>query len=124
MKPVLRQCKGLPVKRFDSGSVILEENDDTRVLLILIEGAVEVIKGGVPIATVAEPGSIFGEISIVCQQPHMATVRASEPCRFHVITDTDAFIKSYPLIHWELTRILGQRLTRITNQLIELLKTL
>ncbi len=122
MKSTLRQCKGLPEKRFENGSVLFKENESNSVLFILIEGAVEVTKEGEHIATVTEPGSIFGEIAIVCHQPHMATVTAKEPCRFHVITDTDAFIKSYPLIHWEVTRILGERLTRISTRLIEIMK--
>jgi hypothetical protein len=43
-------------------------------LLILKEGAVAVVKEGVEIAEVAEPGAVFGGLSVLLDQPHTADV--------------------------------------------------
>jgi len=53
-------------------------------LLILKEGAVAVVKEGVEIARVTEPGAVFGELSALLDQPHTADVRALEASQFHV----------------------------------------
>jgi CRP/FNR family cyclic AMP-dependent transcriptional regulator len=54
------------------------------LLLILKEGAVAVVKEGVEIARVTEPGAVFGEISALLDQPHTADVRALEASQFHI----------------------------------------
>ena len=43
-----------------------------------------VIKGGIEIAQVAEPGVIFGELSALLDQLHTADVRTVEASQFHV----------------------------------------
>jgi CRP-like cAMP-binding protein len=52
-------------------------------LLILRKGVVAVLKEGVEIATVTEPGAVFGEVSVLLDQPHMADVRALEVSQFY-----------------------------------------
>jgi CRP/FNR family cyclic AMP-dependent transcriptional regulator len=41
-------------------------------------------KNGVEIATVTEPGAVFGELSVLLDQPHTADVRALEASQFYV----------------------------------------
>jgi CRP/FNR family cyclic AMP-dependent transcriptional regulator len=63
---------------------VLSAASKTGRLLILKEGAVAVVKEGVEIARVAEPGAVFGELSVLLDQPHTADVRALEASQFHV----------------------------------------
>ena len=53
-------------------------------LLILKEGTVEVVKEGIRIAKVTEPGAVLGELSVLLDKPHTADVRALEASQFHV----------------------------------------
>ena len=52
--------------------------------MIVSAGAVAVVKEGVEIAGVTEPGAVFGELSVLLDQPHTADVRALEASQFHV----------------------------------------
>lgn len=53
-------------------------------LLILKKGTVAIVKEDTEIAKVAEPGAVFGELSVLLDQPHTADVRALETSQFHV----------------------------------------
>ena len=61
---------------------------------MLIEGAVEVRKGEQPVASVREPGALFGEMAILLGTPHTASVVATEPSRLYVIEDPQVFLAS------------------------------
>jgi CRP-like cAMP-binding protein len=84
-KPFTPQQRIDLVRRFtghevDEGADIIREGDPGQGLYLLLSGGVEVLKGGDPFPTqIAElgPGECFGEISLVLEQPAMATVRAT-----------------------------------------------
>ena len=54
----------LPLATYQAGETVLSAASTTGQLLILKEGAVAVIKEGVEIARVTEPGAVFGELSV------------------------------------------------------------
>jgi CRP-like cAMP-binding protein len=56
--------------------------------LILKKGAVAIVKEDTEIAKVTEPGAVFGELSILLDQPNKVDVRALEPSQFHVADAT------------------------------------
>jgi CRP-like cAMP-binding protein len=120
MSEVIAHCKGLPEKTFDTGQEILKEGLKTGVLYILAAGSVEVVKGDFQINVVSEPGSFFGEMSILLDQPHMATVRALEPSRFYVVDDPRTFVASHPDIILSLAKLLAKRLHGVTSYLVDL----
>ena len=66
----------LPTASFHAGETVFLAGSRTGRLLILKKGAVVVIKDGVEIAKVSEPGAVFGELSILLDHPHTADVRA------------------------------------------------
>ena len=45
------------VRRFSAGEVIIEQDGRTNLLWFLVEGAVEVVKDGVRVATDTQPGA-------------------------------------------------------------------
>ena len=117
---ILAQCTGLPERCFDAGAVLLAEGETTGLLIVLVEGEVEIVKGGYPIATVADPGAIFGEISLLLEKPHMATVRATTPVRAYVAEGGAAFLRGHPELATELARLLAQRLHGLSTYLVDL----
>jgi CRP-like cAMP-binding protein len=117
---ILGQCRGLPERRFEAGAVLLAEGQTTGLLIVLIEGEVEISKGGYEINTVAEPGAIFGEISLLLETPHMATVRAASTVRAYVAEGGAEFLRAHPEIATELSRLLAQRLHGLTTYLVDL----
>ena len=98
----------------------MAEGGTSRVLYVLIDGQVEILKGDYQINIVADPGAIFGEIAVLLDIPHMATVRALTPVNAHVIEGGEAFLQSNREIAYHLSKLLAQRLHGVTTYLVDL----
>ena len=72
----------LPLATYEAGEIVLAAGSKTGRLLFLRKGAAAVIRDGIEIARVSEPGAVFGEISALLDQPHSADVRAVETSSF------------------------------------------
>lgn len=120
MGTILSFCQQFPETTFSPGEVLIGEGQQTGILYILIEGNVAVRKGDIQITTVSEPGSIFGEISLLLNIPHIATIKALAPCRMYVIERGSEFLQSNPDITYQLSRLLALRLQGVTNYLVDL----
>ena len=78
----------LPLVTFQAGETVIASGSKTGRLLILRKGTVAILKENTEIARVGEPGAIFGELSLLLDQPHTADVRAVETSRLHVANAT------------------------------------
>jgi CRP-like cAMP-binding protein len=74
----------LPLVTYQAGETIISYGSRTARLLILKKGAVAIVKEDTEIAKVTEPGAVFGELSILLDQPNKVDVRALETSQFHV----------------------------------------
>ena len=74
------------IATYRAGETVLSAASTTGRLLIRKEGAVTVVKEGVEIAKVTEPGAVFGELSAWLGRPHTADVHALEESKFHVVS--------------------------------------
>jgi CRP/FNR family transcriptional regulator, cyclic AMP receptor protein len=110
---------GFPLVTYQAGEPVLTAGLRTGRLLILKEGAVEVLKEGVQIAAVTEPGAVFGELSVLLDQPHTADVRALEASHFHV-ADGATLLKIDPVGLLYVATVLARRLESANQALIEL----
>lgn len=117
---VLDLCKMLPIRAFGPGEVVLAEGQRTGLLYILVSGTVEVVKGEIRINTVSEPGAFFGEMSVLLDAPHTATVRTIENSVFHVTQDPLEFLRATPGIAMDLSRVLARKLHIVTTYLADL----
>ena len=113
-------CAGLPEIQLDAGTVLLAKGETTGKLYILIEGELQVLRGEVEIATVTQPGAVFGEISILLGVPHTASVRAVRPTRAYVVEDGRAFLKSKPEVLLYVGKLLATRLQAATAYLADI----
>lgn len=120
MQAVLASTVDLGKVRYDTGDVLINEGPSSGVLYILVEGAVEVLRGDVRVSLVDEPGAVFGEISALLGRPHSATVRAIEPVIVHRIEDAESFLQMRPEIVFHVARILASRLIDATTYLADL----
>ena len=120
MRTILSFCQGLLEKTFDRGEVLLNEGEREEILYILIEGNIEVLKNDLQIRTVSEPGAIFGEISVLLDIPHSATVKALSPSRTYVVERASEFLQSHTDIAYQVARLLAQRLNGITTYLVDM----
>jgi CRP/FNR family cyclic AMP-dependent transcriptional regulator len=122
MRTILSYCQGLSERTFGPGEVLLVEKEKQGVLYILIEGEIEVLKGEFQVTTACEPGAIFGEMSILLDIPHTATVRTLTQSRLHVVERAAEFLKSHTDITYQLAQVLAQRVYSVTTYLVDLKK--
>ena len=117
---MLDLCADLPERSFAAGDVLFEDGATSSVMYILIEGELEVCKGGFRIRTVSEPGALFGEVAALLGIPHTATVRALTACRVHTVDDPSAFLRSRGDVTYGVAELLAQRLHSLTTYLVDL----
>jgi len=120
MSDILSLCASMPEQKFAAGEVLLREGENSGMLYVLIEGAVEVLKGEVQINMVSDAGALFGEMSVLLEAPHMATVRALEPSRCYVIKDAAGFLQSDTAVGLHVSRLLARRLHSVITYLADL----
>src|SRR5262249_50957067 len=114
-----RKLAGFPLATYQAGEPVLTAGSTTGRLLILKEGAVEVVRDGVQIAKVTEPGAVFGELSVLLNQPPTADLRAPGTAQFHV-ADAANPLTIDPIARLYVATVLAQRLDSANRALIEL----
>lgn len=120
MTDILDYCEGREVRSFKPGSVLIAEGDREGKLFVLIEGQVEVLRKETQVSYIDEPGSIFGEMSVLLDMPHSATVKALSTVRAYVIDDAIKFLESQPEIAIHVASLLARRLYYTTSYLVDL----
>ena len=120
MASILDYCIGVAQLAFDAGAELLSEGRKTNRLYVLIEGEIEIIRDGVQVAVVNEPGAIFGEMSLLLDLPHTATVKALTPGRAFESEDAKTFLRSRPDTAIYLAELLARRLNEATTTMVDL----
>ena len=113
-------CQDLPLATFQPGDVLMAEGERSGRLYVLVDGAVEIVKGDFQIIVVSDRGAILGDMSVLLDMPHMATVRALTPCTFHMSAQGEAFLKSHKEVAYLLAQMLAQRLHGVTTYLVDI----
>lgn len=99
---------------------MISEGGSTGLLYFLVDGVVEVTKGGITVTRTNEPGAVFGDLSALLGVPHTAEVRVVEPAHFRVIEDPVAMLEANPAISLHLCRLLARRLDGVNRYLVDL----
>lgn len=120
MSSALDHCSGLTPVNVTEGTLLIREGERTGSVFVLAEGALEVFRDEVQISVASEPGAVFGEMSILLDQPHTASVRTLTPARLYRIEDAAAFLKANPTLLLPIAALLAQRLQNATNYLVNL----
>ena len=120
MRDILEYCIGGTRIDVATGTEVLREGGRTGHLYVLIQGRLEVIKGDSVVANVTEPGAVLGEMSVLLDTPHTATVRAAQDSAIYVIDDAAAFLRKQPAAAILIARMLAQRLNVANTYLADL----
>ena len=120
MPDILDFCKQREAREYEPGDVLVREGAQEGKLFVLIEGQVEVQRRDTQVSYIDEPGSIFGEMSVLLDMPPSATVRALSRTRAYVIEDAIDFLKSDSAIALEVATLLARRLYYTTSYLVDL----
>lgn len=84
---MLQLTEGLPEVEYAPGDVVIAQGTHTGSIWILVSGSLQVSRDGQQISTIARPGAVFGEISLLLDQEHGATIVAAEPTVMRLAAD-------------------------------------
>jgi len=105
---------------------ICREGDEAAGLMVLLAGTAEVfMRGREPLATLEAP-CVLGEMSLLIEGRHTATVRARTECRLHVLPRAqftrlleDESAIAYKVVT-TIAEVLARRLLRMDEKVVEL----
>jgi CRP/FNR family transcriptional regulator, cyclic AMP receptor protein len=120
MRAVLDYCVGGHQRNVSAGALVIREGGTTGHLYVLIEGRLEVLKGDTVVASIAEPGAVLGEMSVLLDQPHTATVRAAGDSTIYEFSDAASCLREQPELALLIARLLAQRLNVANTYLADL----
>lgn len=121
MREILELCRrSLEERQVPAGEILLAEGRRAGVLYVLVSGEVEILKGDFQINVISEPGAVFGEISVLLDAPHTASVKTTCPSAFFVIEDPVRFLAAQPESALAIARLLAERLHSMTGYLVDL----
>ena len=109
---------------YRAGQILFRMGDVGDAAYVIIAGDAEVSvttdKGEIPVAQLHD-GDFLGEIAILCDTPRTATITAKSDVKALRIRKEPFFqlLRQFPEIAVELTRLLAERLTRTTAELVE-----
>jgi len=122
MKPLPDICRDcdLPLTSVPAGTILLQEGEQSGALYILETGSVEIAKGDIVLTTVSSPGAVFGELSLLLDTPHMATVRTVAPSTLFFAQDAAGLLDQNLAIYYHLSRLLAARLASVSAYLADI----
>ncbi len=110
-KDELRQLAGVTEDlEVDAGKVLCREGEMAREFFVIIDGEVDVTRDGDRLRTLSD-GDFFGEIALIEDIPRTATVTATTPLRFFVLTRQSfwGMIERMPDVERKVLRALAKR---------------
>lgn len=102
------------------GESLICEGRPVEGLYFLERGEVEVLKDGVLIAEVFEPGAVFGDMAYLLGIAPTATVKALTPCVFRHVADPRGFFQQNPDVALHMAVILARRLDSLNRYLVNI----
>ena len=107
------------VIHFKTDEIIIKEGERGKGFYILQTGTLEVQKDGLEIAKITEPGTIFGEMSDILNEPRTCTIVAkANSYVIHIPKNIDEIVDTYPSIAKKLIVMLARRLEDTTKNLL------
>ena len=120
MRAILDYCHGGIECEIPAGTLVIHEGGTTGHLYVLIEGRLEVLKGDTIVAVITEPGAVLGEMSVLLDQPHTATVRTAADSIIYEFSDGASCLREQPVLALLIARLLAQRLNVANTYLADL----
>lgn len=120
MPDILDFVQGHKTQTFQPGEVMIHEGLTLGKLYVLEDGQVEVVRRDSQVTHVDEPGSVFGEMSVLLDQPYSATVKALSEVKAYIIDDAAKFLEQHPEAALHIATLLARRLYYTTAYLVDL----
>ncbi|MGC3987289.1 MAG: cyclic nucleotide-binding domain-containing protein [Pseudorhodoferax sp.] len=109
-----------PERAVPAGTVLIQEAERSDHLYVLRQGAFDIVRAGVRIVQVREPGAFLGEIAPLLDTPATASVIAARDSLVQVIHPAAAAVRSDPALTLAIAQLLARRLQTVTAYLVDL----
>jgi CRP/FNR family cyclic AMP-dependent transcriptional regulator len=116
---MLQLIAGHKVQNFAPGDIVLEQGGASGHLMVLIHGEVEILRDNVRVAKSSAPGAVFGEMSVLLETAHTATVRALKPSSLAIIENPRQFLGSSADASLHVAKLLANRLDALNKYLVD-----
>lgn len=120
MESLLTLAASHPTRTYAAGEILIGQGYQGGDLFILESGQLAVERDGVRIATIATPGSLIGEMSVVLGTANSATVQAEKPTTVRVIRDARQYLKTDPELTFRVAWLMANRLDATSAYLVQL----
>jgi CRP/FNR family transcriptional regulator, cyclic AMP receptor protein len=107
------------LRPYRPGAELIAQGGRTGTMYVLKSGHIEVVRDGVSVVVIDQPGAIFGEISVLLDVPNSATVRAIGPAEVYVIENAAMALSTRPEWAMQIAKILARRVVSTTTALVE-----
>jgi CRP-like cAMP-binding protein len=122
MVSILPLVKAYPLRTLQAGETLIEAGEAGGELYVLQSGHLTVIRDGIEIARIGEPGGLIGEMSVLLGTDHSATVRAGSPAEVRVVENGIGFLEATPIVALHVATIACQRLDATSALVVQLRK--
>jgi CRP/FNR family cyclic AMP-dependent transcriptional regulator len=122
MTSLLALTASRPTRTLAEGEVLLVQGEGGGDLFILLSGKLVVVRDGVTIASIAQPGTLVGEMSVLLGIRNSATVRAERESKVRVIRDANKLLETEPGLAQRVAALVAGRLDATSALLVELAK--
>lgn len=120
MPSLLSLMSSQPLRTVAAGEVLIAQGSPPGDLYVLESGTLTVTREGIDIATIAQPGAVVGEMSLLLDRPHSATVRALSASAVRVLADAGRVLDTNPVLTRGLAALLAARLDATSALIVAL----
>ena len=105
-------------QEFAAGQFIVRQGQVGTGLYVIVDGAVNVVRGADDVIATLKPGEFFGELSVIDQQPRNASVQATEATSVLAVASWDllALLEQDAALSLNLIKGLAARVRAVGDQ--------
>ena len=122
MTSLLELTAGRPSRTLAPGEALVVQGETGGHLFVLESGELVVERDGVKLATISQPGTPIGEMSILLGTRNSATVRAETATQVKVVDDARAHLAQDNALTLRLAELVAGRLNATSALVVELSK--
>jgi CRP/FNR family cyclic AMP-dependent transcriptional regulator len=116
---IKESLKEFPLISLAAGETLLLQGEATDSVFFMLEGTVKIIKDNCEIAIISDEGAVFGEMAIMLEREHSASVQCIKDSKFFQIERPRQYLEERPEVIWHIAQILCLRLFNLSNYLVD-----
>ncbi|RKG82380.1 cyclic nucleotide-binding domain-containing protein [Corallococcus terminator] len=111
-------ARGAELLQKPAGTELFRQGDPGETFYVVISGEVAMKDGSRQTVATVKQGGFFGELALLTGEPRNATAVTTTPCELAAVGRDDfrGVMMANPAVALEMSRILGQRLSRLGGQ--------